>query len=136
MTEFEDDQSPNYLKKSDGLHEQNTRNVFALSFGVNDFFFLDDFRKIGSRRHSKTLSYLVALGLISCQFHFAGFRWRPRDLAKHGTSIKSFNDFSTTLSQSTQEVSWSLSLQHHVVEERCNQGCSYSSTRNLCLSKL
>lgn len=52
MTESDEDRSPNYLESAMGQREQSTWNSFALSLGISDTFYVDDFRKIGSKRHT------------------------------------------------------------------------------------
>lgn len=52
MTENEDDRSPDYAAKAMGARESQAWTRFALRLGINDVFYLDEFRRIGTKRHT------------------------------------------------------------------------------------
>jgi exonuclease III len=52
MIEVEDDCSDNYLETAMGNKEQDAWNLFALSLGIGDSIYMDEFRKVGNKRFS------------------------------------------------------------------------------------
>jgi hypothetical protein len=50
MTEVEEDRSESYLENAMGNREQDAWNQFALSLGLGDTYYMDEFRKVGNKR--------------------------------------------------------------------------------------
>jgi endonuclease/exonuclease/phosphatase family metal-dependent hydrolase len=52
MTESQDDRSPDYFETAMGRREQDAWTAFALSLGIGDVYYMDEFRRIGIKRHT------------------------------------------------------------------------------------